>query len=273
MSKFKIYFLLLAIGFVFIALDMDIETVFQYPNEYANSDEVIGEFQYYNIASNYNARCTYKLIDANKNNEENSSNIQNSSGTTENSTVTQQGTKVIDKIYFKNIEIDIFNDSIGFLLIFIACLGLRKASRKFKGAATTSVFALILHCILFMLPFLTNGLALCNSAMVIGIAYLLCTITTTYLFTNGLLSMCKDVCCRDERKWCLIIWYVTCILQCLITFVFWLGSDFKPLHNLGIFCEAVLVLLIIIFWIVLHRTYDYLEASYHNASQHSSATT
>lgn len=269
MSKFKIYFLLLAIGFIFISLDVDVETGLKYPDEYTNTDAVIGEFQYYNIASNYNARCTYKFIDANAGKEDTQQNTQNdsSSDATQNTGTTQQGTKVIDKIYFENIEIDIFNDFVGFLLIFIACLGLNKCSRKFKGAASTSLFAIILYSIKFMLPFVTNGLLLCNAAMTIGLAYLICNVTTTFLFTKGLLSMCTDVCCRDERKWCGIIWYMTCILLCLVTFVLWLGSDFKMLYNLGLFFELVLVLLIIIFWTILHRTYDYLESSYNKVTQ------
>lgn len=267
MSKFKIYFLLLAIGFVFITLDVDVETGFKYPNNYENTNSVIGEFQYYNIASNYNARCTYKFINSDRNSEAATQNTQNTSSENTQNTTTQQGAKVIDKIYFENIEVDIFSDFIGFLLIFIACFGLKKSSRKFNGAATTSIFAIILHSILFMLPFFANGLVLCNTAMVIGMAYLMCNVTTTFLFVNGLLSMCADICCRDERKWCKIIWYITCILQCLVTFVLWLGSDTKALYNLGLFFEFVLVLFVIIFWIVLHRTYEYLENSYNKATQ------
>lgn len=262
MSKFKIYFLLLAIGFVFITLDVDVETGFKYPNDYKNTNSVIGEFQYYNIASNYNSRCTYKIINTNS---ENNVAAQNTQGT--QNTITQQGAKVIDKIYFKNIEIDIFNDLVGFLLIFISCFGLKKASRKFGGAAATSIFAIILHIILFTLPFFTNGLILCNTAMVIGMAYLMCNVTTTFLFANGLFGMCADICCRDERKWCKIIWYITCVLQCLVTFILWLGSDMKALYNLGLFFEFVLVLFVIIFWIVLRRTYEYLESSYNKATQ------
>lgn len=266
MSKFKVYFLLLAIGFVFITLDVNVETSFTYPQEYANTDEVIGEFQYYNIASNYNARCTYKFIDASGDNKNEQNNLDSTSpDATQNTETAQQGTKVIDKIYFENIEIDIFNDFVGFLLILIACLGLRKASRRFRGAAATSIFAMTLYVIIFMLPFVTNGLFLCNIAMTTGLAYLICNITTTFLFANGLFSMCADICCRDERKWCKILWYMTCIIQCLVTFVFWLGADFKMLYNLGLFFEFVLVLIVIIFWFVLYRTYEYLENSYNNA--------
>lgn len=262
MSKFKIYFLLLAIGFILITLDVNVETPFTYPNDYDNTDSVIGEFQYYNIASNYNARCTYKFIDTRSDKEDSKTNVQNSSDITQNADTTQQGTKVIDKIYLENIEIDIFNDFVGFLFILIACLRLKKCSRRFSGAVATSIFAMVLRVIIFMLPFVTNGLILCNIAMTTGLAYLICSVTTTFLFANGLFNMCNDICCRDERKWCKIIWYLTCVTQCLVTFVLWLGSDFKMLYNLGLFFEFILVLIVTIFWIVLHRTYSYLENSY-----------
>ena len=265
-SKFKIYFFLLVIGFVFITLDVDVETGFKYPNEYNNTDKVIGEFQYYNIASNYNAKCTYKFIDAKGKKENATKNAQKTpTEVTQKAKTNQAGTRVIDKVYFKNIEIDIFNDFIGFLLIFIACLKLSKSSSKFRGASATSLFAIILYIIKFMLPFVTNGLILCNVAMTTGLAYLICNVTTTFLFSNGLFSMCPDICCRDERKWCKIIWYITCALQCLVTFVLWLGTDYKALYMLGLFWEFVLVLFVIIFWIVLYRTYDYLENSYIDA--------
>ena len=264
MSKFKIYFLLLAIGFVFITWDVNIETNFTYPNEYANTDSVIGEFQYYNIASNYNARCTYKFIDTSSDKENTQTDISKPSIDMQNSEAAQQGAKVIDKIYFENIKFDVVNDFVGFLIIFIACLGLRKCSKRFRGAATTSIIAMILYTIIFMLPFVTNGLILCNIAMTTGLAYLICNVTTTFLFANGLFTMCSDICCRDERKWCKILWYLTCVTHCLVTFVLWLGSDYKMLYNVGLFFEFILVALVIIFWIVLYKTYSYLENSYNN---------
>ena len=76
--------------------------------------------------------------------------------------------------------------------------------------------------------------------------------------------MCSDVCCRDERKWGKITWFVTMALQLLLAFVFWVGSDFNALKSLGYVIEAFLVLDIIVFWMILKRVYYYLEKSYIN---------
>ena len=61
-------------------------------------------------------------------------------------------------------------------------------------------------------------------------------------------------------------WFITFVLQILITFIFWLGSDFKMLHNLGVLLEGLLVIMVLIFWKILFRAKDYLEASYNSAS-------
>lgn len=261
-SAFKIYMFLLAVGFVLIALDIDVTTGMKYPHAYQNTDQVIGEFQYYNIASNYNARCTYKMLDNTKGSE-NKQPLTSNPGL--NANVTMDSIKVIDKIYFKNIKVDIASDFVGFLFIAIACFGFRKVSRRFRLAMTTAVFAFILHGIVAWLPFAFNGLLLCNIAMVMGIAYLFCSVLTTFLFASGLLTMCPGVWCRDERKWCKLLWFITFVLQILVTFIFWLGSDFSMLHNLGIFFEYFLVFIIVVFWIVLHRTHEYMEETYHQS--------
>lgn len=77
--------------------------------------------------------------------------------------------------------------------------------------------------------------------------------------------MCPDVCCRDERKWGKITWFVSMVLIVLNTFVFWIGSDYSALQSLGKFSEGLLVIDILIFWIILRRVYYYLEQSYEKA--------
>lgn len=242
--KIKYYIIMLIIGFIFISLDVNMYTDKSYPNNYDNTKQVIGEFQYYNIASNYGATCTYKLLDS------------------DNTEAQYQSTKVIDQVFYKNIRIDIFNDFAGFLLIALACFKLDIASRKFRFASLCAVGGLVLHGVIVALPFITNGLLLCNAAMIIGILYLLCTVFTTFLFAGGLFEMCSDISCRDERKWGKTCWFISCVLQILVTFVFWLGSDFKMLTDLGWFLEATLILDIVLFWIILYRTRDYIESSY-----------
>lgn len=262
MSNFKLFFILLAIGFIFISLDVDMRTNIAYPHPYSNSDSVIGEFQYYNISSNYGAKCSYKFIDT-SGSENNSVGNTTDSDTTKASVATQ--TKVIDKVFFDNIHIDIFNDSLGFLLIIIACIGLRRNHKVFSFAAICAFCGLFLHIIIKALPFVFNGLFLCNISMVLGLAYLGSLILTTFLFTKGLFSMCSDICCRDEREWGKIAWYISMVLQILVTFMLWIGSDFGALKSLGYFTEGLLVFDIIMLWFILKRAYIYLERSYMEA--------
>ncbi|MFQ9514334.1 MAG: hypothetical protein ACLRZ9_00755 [Eubacterium sp.] len=263
-SKAKKYIIMLAIGFIFLALDVPIYTNLSYPNEYSNSNQIIGEFQYYTLASTYGARCTYKMIDSG-NVDEKYESVTQTDANAKVSSSSGQTIKVIDKVFFKNIRIDIFNDFAAFILIGFACFKLGIVNQKFRFASLCALCGFILNGILALLPFLFNGMLLCNITLVVGIAYLACSLLTIFLFVNGLLGMCRDVCCRDERKWCKTCWFLSFTLQILVTFVLWLGSDFKMLHNLGLVLEACLVLDIILFWSILRRTYDYIEASYRKA--------
>ncbi len=263
-NNLKLFILMLAIGFVLISLDVDVVTPFKYPNEYINSSDIIGEFQYYNISSNYNAWCDYKVINTDAKNSGN--NPQNLTGNNDlSSDKSYNFAKVINNIYFGNISVDIFNDSLGFILIFISCFFLGKSIKRFKLGMFSSLCALFLHILIFVLPYFLNGITLCNTVLILGLAYLGCLLATTFVFCHGLINMCLDVSCRDERKWCKIIWYVTFILQILVTFVFWIGSDFSMLLTVGRFLECVLIFMIILFWIILKRAYYQIEETFLNA--------
>jgi hypothetical protein len=256
-SHFTPYFILLAIGFILIALDVNVKTNIRYPQEYANTTSVTGEFQYYNIASLYGATCTYKLIDTSSNNSEHPL----ISGET-SSSPNASGTKVIDKVFFDNIHIDIFNDVLGFTCILFACMNLRKVNRRFSLAALSSLCGIVLNLVLALLPFTINGLRLCTISMLTGTVYLACNVITTFLFASGLFMMCPQICCRDERKWGKMTWFISFTLQILITFIFWLGSDFNALYTLGGVLECFLIADIIGFWLILKRTLPYMEKSY-----------
>lgn len=263
-TNIKKYLFMLALGFILIVLDVHIYTDISYPKDYANSRQVIGEFQYYTLASTYGARCTYKMINSESTNSSESYS-QTAENTSNNAVSSGQTIKVIDKVYFKSIRIDIFNDLIGFLLIMIVCFKLSAVSKKFQLSGLCALCGFILKGAISVLPFIFNGLFLCNLVLVLGLSYLACNLLTVFLFVNSLLGMCQDVCCRDERKWCRICWFISFVLQILTTFIFWLGSDFKMLYNLGIFCEAFLVFDIVLFWIILRRTFDYIQKSYDTA--------
>ena len=270
-KKFKLAFFMLIIGFIFIALDVDIKTNISYPVQYKNTNRVIGEYQFYNIASNYGAKCTYKYIDNTGSSKKTDSDLreyetQNIQNNESQNAAEAAKTKVIDKVFFDNIHIDIFNDFVGFLLIIISCLTLRKVNGFFSLATLCAFCGVILRIIISSLPFFINGLLLCNISMFVGFSYLGVCLVTSFLFTRGLFKMIPDVCCRDERKWGKMSWFVSFVLMILVTFIMWVGSDFGVLTKLGYFFEAMLVLDIIIFWMILKRAYHYLEKAFIDAN-------
>lgn len=248
----KKYVTLIVIGFLLVILDINVYTGIKYPAEYKNSDSVIGEFQYYNIKSTYGATCNYKLLEA----------------TNADSANTYQGSQVIDDVFFGNIRIDIFNDFIGYFLIAFSCLMLSHAGKSFKISTVFALISFILHGVICALPFIFNGVALCNIVMILNIAYIGCGILTTFMFTNSFIKLFPDTCCRDERLWLNTAWFVSAILQVLTSFIFWLGSDMLSLFNLGIFFEVVLVCNVIIYWLFLKRVFDYMQKNYDKIISH-----
>ena len=110
--------------------------------------------------------------------------------------------KVIDKVFFDNIHIDIFNDIVGFILIAIAAFLLKnKGSRQFNYTILLSIISLILSIIIYILPFFVNGILLCNLVFAIGFAYLFAGVITTFFYTHGFLKLAPGIACRDERSW------------------------------------------------------------------------
>lgn len=253
MSKFKIYIFMFIIGFVCLALDVNVGTNLSYPNEYENSSKVTGEYQYNNIASNYNARCTYKMIDTT---------AEDSEELSDTAAITQQATEVIDKVFYKNLQVDIFNDFLGYLLIFIACIGFSKSHSRFKMAAIASALGFIIHGIIVLLPFVINGLALCNVVFAVGISYLGCFILSSFLVSSGIFCLCPRVSCRDERKWGKTLVFMILVGHILITFIYWLSTDHTMLRNLGHFFVFAEVCLIVIFTLVMKRTAFQIEENY-----------
>ncbi len=250
-KKLTLAILLLALGFIFTVLDVKVDTGFDYPNEYQNTDKVIGEFQYYNIYSNYGATCTYKLLSTTNADRQNGQTV-----------AVESQTKVIDKVFFDGVKADIFSDFAGFLFMIIGCFLLRKCNTTFSLAGLCSFAGLVIRGIMFSLPFFANGSSLCNAAFFIGTLYLACNCLAMFLVVRAVLYMCPGVVCRDERKWCKLCWIVILSLQILTTFTFWLGSDYGMLNSLSWFMKFVLVIFIIVFWLILKRTYHYLNLSY-----------
>ena len=105
MSRLKVALMLLCFGFMFIVLDIPIATNFSYPHEYENSNKAIGEYQYYNIASNYGATCTYKMLDDSKSKTKAPAYEHETKQQAGVKAISSKMTKVIDKVYFKNITI------------------------------------------------------------------------------------------------------------------------------------------------------------------------
>ncbi len=260
MSRLKVALLLFSLGFIFIVLDIPFATNLSYPHEYENSKKVIGEYQYYNIASNYGASCTYKMLDDSKSKtKEPETKINQQKGIKSSA---PKLTKVIDKVYFKKVQIDIFNDFAGFIFILIGSILLVKCARQFKLAILTSIAGLIVHGIMFAIPFIINGIDLVNASFFIGMIYLAINIVTIYLVSAALLRMIPGPWCRDERKWCKILWFASFASQCLATFTFWLGSDFGMLKTLSWVIFGFTIFIQLAFWYIYMRAKDYIKRTY-----------
>ena len=253
MSRLKLALLLLSLGFVFIVLDIPFTTNISYPHEYENSDKTIGEYQYYNIASNYGAKCTYKMMDDSKDDKDTPK-----ANTKSNPKVA----KVIDKVYFDNIHIDIFEDFIGFVFILIGSILLVRCAKQFRLAILSAISGIIVHAIILSLPFIMNGIHLTNASFFIGIIYLAINIVTIYFVTAALLKMIPGPWCRDERKWCKILWFASFASQCLATFTFWLGSDFGMLKTLSWVIFGFTIFIQLAFWYIYMRAKDYIRGTY-----------
>ncbi len=261
MSRLKLALLLLSLGFIFIVLDIPFTTNISYPHEYDNSNKAIGEYQYYNIASNYGATCTYKMVDqSNKSKPDSSNAALPSNGVNQKQSV--KTIKVIDKVYFKNIQFDIFSDFAGFILILIGCILIVKCARQFKLAILSAIAGIIVHGIMFSLPFIMNGIHLINASFFIGMIYLVINIVTIYLVTAALLKMIPGPWCRDERKWGKILWFASFASQCLATFAFWLGSDFTMLKTVAWIVFGFTIFIQLSFWYVYMRAKDYVRGTY-----------
>lgn len=261
-SKFNLYIFMLVVGFFCIVVDLNVNTPLQYPHEYQNTKKIIGEFQYYNIASNYHAYCDYRMIYGD-------GEVTISDNSKQNYMSTQA--TVINNIYYKNLQVDCLNDFAGFLLILIACLGLKKCSRLFSFGSLTALGALIIHGLIVSLPFYSNGLTLCYTVFFVGTGYLITSLLTLYFVINGLFKMCPDISCRDERRWGRMIWYVIFVLQILTTFVFWIGADFHALHTLGLGLEIFNALMVLLFWRILFRATGHIRQTYLNTTSQNSA--
>ena len=259
MSRLKLALLLLSLGFIFIVLDIPVATNLSYPNEYENSNKTIGEYQYYNIASNYGAHCTYKMLDDDKENSKSSVLMPSAQ---DNLKSNPKSTKVIDKVFFNNIQFDIFSDFVGFIFILIGSILIVRCAKQFKLAILTAISGLIVHGIVFGLPFIINGIDLTNASFFIGMIYLVINIVTIYLVTAALLKMIPGPWCRDERKWCKILWFASFASQCLATFSFWLGSDFIFLKVTAWIIYGFTILIQLIFWYIYMRAKDYIRGSY-----------
>ena len=258
-TKLKVALILIAIGMVFLVLDVSVPTNLSYSHKYQNTKNIIGEFQYYTIKSNYNATCTYKMIM--------SGGTSDKAPLVESKAANVQQTKVIDKVFFKGankrgIYADVFSDIIGFLLIMIGCFFLHKCSKRFAMGIMMSASGIILKGIIFALPFITNGINLIYSAFFIGLIYLLCNLFTVFLVVSGLLAMIPGVWCRDERKWCKLLWYASFATQILMTFTFWLGSDYGALTKISWICCFIVVALYGLFFKILLRAKHYIKLSY-----------
>lgn len=208
--------LLSLIGVLLLAIDMYIPTSIIYPHSYQNDSSIIGEYQYYNIKAFFGATCTYKELDA--------------SGNVIKDSIPQgyqTDAQFVDQVFFDNFRIDLFNDLVGLILIILACISLVRYSKAFSLSMFFAAMSMVISFALSILPFIFNGIALCNMALGVGISLLIAKIITTFFLFKGFIFMIPDASCREERLWINTGWFVSFVLMILTLFLRWL--DLMPM--------------------------------------------
>lgn len=243
-KKINQIIILFMIGFSLIVLNFYVNTSLQYPKEYKNDSNIIGEFQYYSIHTFFGATCTYKTADE----------MYDDSVVTPNanSSAMIANAEFVDEVFFDGIRVDIFNDIIGLLLILFACLSLRKYRKLFAFSSICVFICLILKIALSALPFGFNGMTLCNLALGVGISYTLALIVSTYFAVKGFISLIQDSCCRDERLWLNTGWFVYMVLAILVLLLRWLD-----LQSMSVFFMVVQFIDVMVMGMLLIRVKEF----------------
>lgn len=248
-SKIRLVIFMFILGLVFLSLDIYINTGLDYPEDYRNDTNIIGEFQYYNIRTFYGASCTFtKLghVDATAD----STDTQGSNTSMSNSLY--EGAEFVDDVFFDGFRIDIFNDVLGLLLIALSCLILSKYKPIFRLAVLLAIISIIIKSALTVLPFFLNGMPLCNMALGVGTSYVIATVITSFFGVRGFINLIQDYCCRDERVWINTVWFVSAILIILIYLLSWLN-----LYGMAHFFTGVLIIDYILCGLILKRVDEF----------------
>ena len=141
LSRIKLVITLTVIGLFLLVINITIPTGIKYMDSYANTNAVIGEYQYYNINAFYGAGdTTYKRYDASGNIAE--ANVPLVSMM--NSPYSTEGW-FVDRVIIDSFRIDVFSDIIGLILLIFVCASMKKYEGKmFSLAMVTSATALII---------------------------------------------------------------------------------------------------------------------------------
>ena len=120
------HFLKIFVKFFFelflLVINITIPTGIKYKDSYANTNAVIGEYQYYNINAFYGAGdTTYKRYDASGNIAE--ANVPLVSMM--NSPYSTEGW-FVDRVIIDSFRIDVFSDIIGLILLIFVCFSINR---------------------------------------------------------------------------------------------------------------------------------------------------
>lgn len=249
-TKIKLLIFLFFAGFLLLAVNLYVKTGLNYPSEYENDKNIIGEYQYYNIKTFFGATCTMKKLDRVDSSD---SAITSDSANTKALNISYSDAEFVDEVFFDGIRIDIFNDILGFILIAVCCFVLSKYRLLFRPAFIFTVIGILLKIILAVLPWFCNGMLLCNLAIGFGISYLAAIIISTFFASKGFIGLIQDSCCRDERLWLNTSWFVSMVLFILIFILKWLD-----LYSMAYFFNVVLVLDVLLFYLLLRRADEFI---------------
>ena len=233
--------LLFIVGFIFLVLDTPTKIGINYPHQYKNSPNIIGEYQYYAINSIYGAKCTYKSIDE-----------LDTKAADIPSAYVSDGAQFVDEVFFDGVRVDSYNDLVGYLFVFIACFVLKKYKKFFSLSCIFNIASALLRIVVFILPFSFNGIVLCNLAIAFRLSYAIATIITIFFATKGFIGLSQDECCRDERLWMNACWFTYTVMSLLVVFLKWLD-----LFSVSYFFIYGQVAVVIVYAMLLFRVEEF----------------
>jgi len=195
-SNYK-YLIIAMIGILLLLIDLSIPIGYIYPN-YEMSNEINWEFQHYTLNLHYGT-VLEKFFNYATNET------------------------IVSAIHFSKFRIDIFNDFIGYILLFFSMKALSKKSKIFLMGSIMAVIAFAINVVILILPFFLQSEILCYAVFFIGIAGFAATMLIGYALICGVADVLSGVQFKGERRAIYIAWFLSFVCHCIVSLTTWLG--------------------------------------------------